>query len=345
MSSFAISSSNGPFLLRDLSLSFSVQFLAIPDIVNASLVCKGWNQFYQAQNLWKALSKKEGIPLVSGEERDYRQDFKTLYPITISSKIIGQFFGRVIGKVPPISEERFNSLKKQDPFDEKKSIRDNYVFIVVPSQVARTVDNETPLVLNDSGNLIEPPKQETKRIKLLEKSTTEKQEIIIRFSLKNLKMLSEHPLKGKENMPIFNEYSSNSSNEVFGPFDTRSYQNVTVYFMRKCVIEQSRGKSYADQEELVKSQGFEVTPLMVRALFDAVGILKDGICPDAHDPLTYVRTSDTVYIGNSVYDMGIGGFAPSAGVSVYYGYDDDIDIGVVPGCPAEASAKAPSSDI
>ena len=79
-------------------------------------------------------------------------------------------------------------------------------------------------------------------------------------------------------------------------------------------------------------------PLRVRALFDAVGILKDGICPDARDPFTHIRTSDTVRDGNSAYHPIIGGFAHRDGVKVLLSYVDRDYFGVVPVGLSEGSA-------
>ena len=121
--------------------------------------------------------------------------------------------------------------------------------------------------------------------------------------------------------------------EAFNQCGTCS-SKVEVYFMRKRVAEQSRKMSYIDQESLVKAQGFEVTPLKERSLFDAVLILKSGTCPDDRNPWTLARTSDTIHFGANVYQSSIGGFDPLEGVHVGRNESVDSTIGVVPGCPA-----------
>ena len=36
--------------------------------------------------------------------RNRREDLKTLYPITISGRMIGEIFGEIVGPIPPIRE-------------------------------------------------------------------------------------------------------------------------------------------------------------------------------------------------------------------------------------------------
>ena len=134
-------------------------------------------------------------------------------------------------------------------------------------------------------------------------------------------------------MPVFSMYSLNL---VFNQCGT-ALEQTGVYFMRKHIAESSRGLSYADQEALVRAQGFDVTPLRERAIFNAVSILTSGTCADDRHPWTYARTPDLVIpptTGNH-YHTVIGGFAPGAGVVVGRYYFGNDDVGVVPGGPAE----------
>jgi hypothetical protein len=337
MSNSIIPGSYGPFPDRDLFRSYSTKHLGLFDIARAAQVCKAWNQSFSDQSLWKLLFEREGIPLVcsinGGERNNYRDDFKVLYPITISGKIISQFFGKVIEEVPPISEECFNELNQPDPFEKGKSKVENYVLIVMPTKIARTVDKETPLALDDLGNLIVSPKQEN------ELNLASKQELEIPFSLRNIKVLCSYPLKGKENMPVFNEGGSTA--EVFEQCGACP-NKINVYFMRRHIVDQSRGEHYADQEELVKAEGFEVTPLRERVLFNFLQILQDGTCPDARNPWTCARSPDTVHYGNDVYQSVVGGFTPRDGVHVRYSHCFGIKhTGVVPGGSAEVLQPLP----
>lgn len=321
MSNHVVSNSFGPFPNRDLFQYYSTEYFELPDIAKATRVCKRWNQLFSDQNFWKALFAKEGIPLVSstdGRERNYREDFKILYPITFSSRIIGHFFGKVIEKVPPICEEYFNALKEPDPYETDKLKGETFVFIVVPSLIARTADKETPLLLDESGSLVET-------------STADKQELKIPFSFKNIKVLCSYPLNGKENMPVFNK---TSPPEVFEQCRTCP-DKISVYFMRRHIIEQSRKESYLEQKERVKNQGFEVTPLRERVLFDVISILKEGTCPDVSKPWTYALTSDLIHYENGKYRAAVGNFSSHVGLHVF-GSEVGFNLfGVAPGVSAD----------
>lgn len=90
-----------------------MEFLETADIVHSAKVCKLWNAFIkESPSIWKGLFKKEGIPLVNGKDRDYREDFITLFPMTISGRKIGEVFGKIIGQIPEISEQVFNKLNE-----------------------------------------------------------------------------------------------------------------------------------------------------------------------------------------------------------------------------------------
>ena len=326
MSNSIVSYPYGPFLTHDLDQTYGAKYLEPSDIAHASQVCKQWKLVFSDQNLWKALSKKEGIPLVkraNGEVLNCKETFQVLYPITLSGRKISQYIGTVYEEIPYISEERFNELNEPDSYETGKLKKETWVFVVVPSYVLRTASQDTPLALDEEGNLVE--NQQT--------AATEKKQLKISLSLKNLKILCSYPLRGKENTPVFDE---DSSAEVFNQCNTCP-DKVRVYFMRKHIADQSRGMNYFNQVELVKRHGFEVTPLRERSLFDSITILDSGTCPDDRNPPTYARNPDTVRNGGRVYQSVIGGFTRS-GVLVSCSNDAFVGIGVVPGVPAEVPA-------
>ena len=294
-------------------------YLQVADISRFTRVSKRWKELLEDQSLWKLLSQREGIPLVEGEDRDFKNDFRILYPITSSSRIISQFIGKPIGEVPRIRLEVFNRLQQPDPFDPQRTMQENYVFVVVPSKVARSTDAATPLELDQSGNLVKSTAGAIEELKLQ-----------IPFSLKNLKMLSEHPLKGKENTPVFHKASYVAVFDQCGLCSDK----VRIFFMRKHVADQSRDLPYLQQEAKMREQRLEVTPILPRALYDAVCILRTGTCPDASG--TYAPTPDLVRVGNRDYHSILGGFAPRAGAFVGRSYcDARDDFGVAPGVSAE----------
>jgi hypothetical protein len=320
----------------DTIRSEPLQLLEVADIGRLARVCKTWNESMNAPDIWKKLFKREGVPTVfrpDEKNRNYREEFKVLYPITISKKMIGQFLGKVIGKLPSISEAFFNRLNQPDPFQKEKLIRGNYVLVVTPHLIKRAVDKETPQALYDCGNLIIAKENEQ------DHSTAS--DLIIPFSLKNLKVLCSYPLSGKKNEPVFKNDSS-----VFKQSDICPNKEVKVYLMRKDIINLTRSWRYDNQKKLVEDQGFEVTPLRERALYDAVLILKSGKCQDSgYYPPAYARCSDTVFFDGVPQFTVLGGFFSYNGLSVYSceGNYTTVDMGVVPGIPAEA-IKPPAHD-
>jgi hypothetical protein len=299
------------------------EFLEPRDIGRCEAVCKLWTESFENQETWIRLSVREGIPFVEGQDRDRRADFKILYPMTISRKKISRFLGELVGEIPLISAVVFGVLNTPDPFEEGKSFKDTWVFVVDFPLIKRTAGEGTPLDLDKQENLIELPADKVQNGK----------ELLIPHSLKNLRMLCSHPLEGKKNMPVFSK--KHSSVEVFNQCSASS-NKVSIFFMRRCIAKESSNMTYANQEILVTERGFIITPLSIRALFDAVQILESGTCPDSEKPrYTYARCSDIVRYGSKVYHACIGGFAPSSGARVI-GSDCDIArIGVAPGVSAE----------
>ena len=109
----------GPFQLLD-TFQHTAQFMGYDDIFRAAQVCKLWSTFSKDPAIWLQFFIKEGIPFVEsvgGQPRDYKQDFKVLYPMTVSLKVSGRLFGNVPGELPLISNEWFQKCFQVDPFD------------------------------------------------------------------------------------------------------------------------------------------------------------------------------------------------------------------------------------
>jgi hypothetical protein len=337
-----------------------IRYMEPPDINRLSLVCKGYDAAVNDPQLWKHLFTRNGIPRVEevdGQQRNYRRDFCILYPRTISSSIIGQFLGKVIGDVPPIKAELFNRLQSaplepsqsliswmisgifgkvlitQSPLKSKKSLKKKCVFVVMPSLIQRTIGKNDRMALDKSGDLIDLDRLKNAPDDLVVQPLVEGQQVEVRFTLKNMRVLCAYPLKGAENGPVFHP---KSLNEVFDQCGNICPDKVQVYFMMERVANLSRNLPFLDQTHFVEKQGLQVMPLRERALYDAICILKSGTCPDNRDPWTYARTSDIFHIFGSARQSAIGGFVPRAGVRVSsYSCDDHPLVGVVPGCPAE----------
>jgi hypothetical protein len=322
----------GPFQDFDI-YGPAVSDLDPKDISSVAQVNQEWNTWSRADYIWGKVSEREGIPLVAnvfgGPRTNLKEDCRILAPRTISSRIIGEFLGKVVGQVPRISEYWFNKFAAAlpNPYQQGKLFRDSFVVLVDPSFIERTVNRKTPLAVDEVGNLVE-----------VSPDSIVEQTITFPLSLRNLEVISRYPLKGKENLPVFNKIDSWT--EAF-EHSTSFPAQVGLRIMSRSILEESRGLGFGGQQALVEkkapNQGFELESVRRRALFDAVSILTTGECPDrcGEHLWTYVRGPDTVTINGRAYRLAVGGFAPGAGVSVR---DYDFvngSFGVVPGGSAE----------
>lgn len=118
---------------------------------------------------------------------------------------------------------------------------------------------------------------------------------------------------------------------VLSQFDTCP-DTSEVYFMRKYLVYRHGYPSL--QMATLKKRGFELTPLRVRALFDAVMILRSGTCPEyyRHYSWSYIRTPNPRGNWDPSSQVFIGHFYPGEGVFVtnipHFTYDDSF-FGVV----------------
>ena len=254
-----------------------------------------------------------------GVPRNLREDFRILYPITLSARIIGQIFGKVIGSVPPIRQYWFDMLNKPDPYEPEKLFKDNYIVVVDPSCIERTVNNEAPFDVDMEGNL-----------HIVHTNSIAQRMLAIPCSLKNHRVLCEYPLKGKEYLPVFDAGSLSEAFLKRSAFP----EKVGVYIMRKSIIEKSRGLYYSDQVQLINdaNAGLSVAPLCLRAFVDSISIFTSGTCFDGRGEQrwSYARTSDTAVCCNQECQLGIGAYSRIAGVYVHYHAFAHPGVGVVP---------------
>ena len=148
----------------------------------------------------------------------------------------------------------------------------------------------------------------------------------IPLSLKNQRILSQYPLSGQENMPVFHE---DSYEPVFEQCNAPAPSG--IYIMKAQVLPESRGKSFANQLALANGN---ITPLTVRTWSSAIRILNGLTCFDGRGELwTYARAPETLTIGGNKHHAISGGFARGSGLLVS-SFDFDC-VAVAPGGPAE----------
>ena len=340
-----VSTTFGPFPSYQNFLQV-FHWLDAPDLGKLMQVCQLFNRtINEDEQIWLSLFRSEGLPRVvslKGEKRNEARDFKVLYPITYSGRIIGEHLGKVVGEIPPIREEVFNSLNENDPFNQpyffQKLLFDakirkkgeDYCFVVVPHLIQRTVRENELFALDENRDLVDL--SEMKDSALLPAAPGE--ELLVRFSMKSIEVLGSHPLKRRKDGPVFKQSNRREFFEQCGFPPER----IGVYLMRREIAPETFSRSYHVQEELVRKKGFEVTPIRERVLFSVLQMLQTGSFSDGQKPWTKARAPDIVWLETSRYHAASGCWLPNQlgkGICVFHDYHAHSDgLGVVPGLPA-----------
>ena len=133
-------------------------YLNLAELGTSSRVCRSWNHYIGTAPVWKETTERMGIPLVVSLDRrhprTHKKDLEALYPITTSGLKISQTLGKPVGKTANISEKYFLMLSQPDPFEPNKKMGETFRFVCTYSFIERTLDEKTPLILDESGNLV-----------------------------------------------------------------------------------------------------------------------------------------------------------------------------------------------
>ncbi len=300
--------SAGPFPLEDIA-KVGFEFLTVEDAGRFSQVCKAWNAAMQSTGIWSTLFDVEKIPRVEEGALTVQEDLRFMFPRTYSARKMA-CLGKFVGLVPMISAKPFEMFKTaMDPYEPNKKFSETFSFIVEPTEIYRDYNEALLEALIANGDF---------ESQAPENKNPQENGLRIPYSLKNLKILAEHPLAKKGEGPVFSSFDPEALTQC-----SRIAKTVKVTVMRKEVPEQSRNLTYSGQIECAKEKGHVLVPLCTRGYFDVVEILNKNTCADSREPrLTYSRTSDEIKIGNDKYPLAIGCFAPGIGVDVYNSYDD-----------------------
>ncbi len=289
-------------------VAIATHFDRLSTIGKSAQVCKLWDRSMQDPSIWEKQFEKEKIPKVAGKNRDYKADFQVLYPMTLSARKIA-CLGEFVGEVPKISEDDFTRLFQNDPYEPKKKIYETFRLIVEPHFIKRERENLLVENLLSSGDYQE------------ENNSSPQQEILVPYSLKNIKILSSSSIAilKVNSGPVLRSYP-----EVFKQCSYPATK-VNVCFMREEVPKQSRMLHFTLQKELFNKDRFEVPRLSPRALLNVVKILTTGHCPDARETeLTFSSTSDTARFKYGESSLTIGGYSQDTGIviieTISYGY-------------------------
>ncbi len=306
------------------AFEMAASHLSTEDICHAAQVCKSWAIAADQQGIWRQHFIKQFIPFVEGGGRDYKVDFQTLYPITLSGKTIEEFLGEFVGKMPELSLAWFNRLHDPDPFTPKLRICDTFVLVVEPVAIKRTFSKDVSAALDNQGNLAI-----NLRVTFEETESATATDVEIPLTLPNLQTLTCNALSGKENAPVF----------YFGSDPAAFYQcapaaaKVKLYLMRKAPVRGTFFKNFQGQKEYLEQRGFQAASVKTRALYNSIHIHAKGTCSDT-DGL-FVRTSDTMVSGGKMRHINIGRFETGRGFEIN-GKEEYSYIGAVPVASVEA---------
>jgi hypothetical protein len=216
----------------------------------------------QYPGIWLQMFEDEKIPRIKGRATTANEDFRFMKAVTYSIRKIG-CLGRFVGEVPMISAEDFNKLQnKMDPYEPDKKMCETFRVIVEPTHIHRDYDKSLLDALIKEGDF-DPNDPRN--------SNLESQGLLIPYSLKNLKILAEHPLSQKSTKSVFNHFCPNVLDHFGSPLET-----VHIDFMRIKIPKQSRHLTYDGQRKMLESNGHEIMPLRTRLYFDVVEMLTEG---------------------------------------------------------------------
>lgn len=322
----------GPYQSKQI-FQHGVLFFDDPKTVfQLTAVCTTYRQWSRDPAIVKQLCKRfGGIPQVvsldGSERRNPQFDLMVLHKVTIGTCIIEKIFGRVLGEVPPISEYWFDKIQNNvpDPFEPELSFRKNFVVMVDPAFIERTYDQDTPLKINEEGNLtkIDPHQAVDKHL-------------TIPFTLKNMAVLSAYP-KSKEYLPVVAMGQKRIIRRVSSP------EKLGVVIMRKTPFKENLMSSdFSEQVSLMEQRapghGYQAVSVRQRFLYDVISVFTTETCPDTdtqvHGPETYTVNNDAE--GGYDRNVGIGGYDLNTRRFTRFGelFCDD-DVGIVPGAPAD----------
>jgi hypothetical protein len=311
--------------------------LTSADVCHWGLACKSLAEAADQPVIWWQHFVKEKIPFVDRKDSDYKKEFKILQPITLSGRIIEQFFGEIVGEIPKISLEWFNSLSRPESYDKKEIMAKSWALILEPPAIKRKFAKHLSATLDANGNLKIFPRMKK------DLATATETQLVIPFTLSNFRILCCYPLSGGENKPVFDwGLSGDAPFQFCAPPTTK----VIPHLMRKLSPSEMFFKHAPDQKKEIESKGFKTTTTRVRAFYNAVQILKDKTCLDSAKPLSFVRTFDHTKLQPEISTpFVIGRYEPQKGLQILEKSDASSYVGAIPSISVEAKTEEEQNKI
>ena len=310
----------GPFPNNDI-FQYGMQHLTVADISTINQVCKAWNTTTQSPSFWLSMFETLKIPCVEGHEIETaKEDFIFLRRITHSAKKMA-CLGKLIGSMPRLSPEFFNTLKNaMDPYEPHKKMSETFVVVVEPTHI-QWPDCD-PSLLDD---LVKNGEFDA-TVELQHVFTD--QGIQVPYSLKNLKILAKYAAAKQGIKSVFNEaFLGDGPLKQILAQCSQMAKTAKVTIMRREAPPQSFNKSDLQQQILLKQHGHEMAPLSTRFYFN-LGML---LAKDDQVALSkYSHTSDQVKLDKKVCSVVIADFAVPGGICFHCGGAANKEVGAVP---------------
>jgi hypothetical protein len=304
---------------------YTMRFLNPKDFFHLERVCRSWEKAIIDLRVLEQLFEAENIPAIEGRRPNHKAYvvLSGMLDRGVSLEKIEKYYGKpVFGKMPRVSQQKYDLMFEPDPEDLTKKMFETYEAVFTPLAIKRTFGKDLAATVDEEGRL-------TIKEQDLE-SSSEEYELEIPFSFPNLVELSHHPLGEQDNWPVFSYVNERVLEQC-----CRQATKVGIYFMRTNILKKSRMQTWDEQKALTKSLNQEITPLIVRAFSNYIKILEDlEFSPRFASSYPDVRTSDSVKVYRGSCPVCLGDLVPSFGVNVTY-CSKERHVGVAPVVSAE----------
>jgi hypothetical protein len=308
-------------------------------LCSMSQVCNVWNR--NIQNWIEALHQNAQLRV------EGRCSLKSLVVLSSTGGCNlrdrwAKYVGEPIGEDPVVPQAYIEDMTKSDPDSLGLKKYQTHGAVCKYTAVKRPICEGEIAMVDEKGRLrINPPEFVGIDSDILNmwaaasncKAAVGPSKIVVGISIWNMIELLRHPLAGKENGPVIRGIFSEIFKQCYACETAPSLE-----FVKRGVPQNSRSKTWEQQmNRLPNTKVAGILPLLIQCGFDILEIKNCAYGDTPNGWLTYARTPDTMQADGMSLHLILGGFAPGAGVYVYYSYYDlgDDVFGAVPGGPAE----------
>jgi hypothetical protein len=269
----------GPFSDQADALAYGSRFLSVEKICSCFTVCKNWSAALRLSEIWLYKSDEERFPRIEGREKNGYEDFKFMYPRTLSARRIN-ILGQFVGNVPMITAKAYEWFRTaMDTYEPMKKICDTFVIIVEPPKIRLDFDSD---LLKEIYKRHPTELSAFESLKESELERLKKDGIHVPYTTNDLVILGEHIAK-KNKKTLFFDGTLGNDHHLWNKRETSLLtDNAKVYFMRIATVKGPQNSAEMKcAKRLLKSQGLEMAPLCTRVYYEMMESLLKGTFPTA----------------------------------------------------------------